>query len=181
MSQTPPESERFLASLLSEEQQNAAAASESGDPADEQFDDVDSLIDAMEALVADSRRMPFRKLLVDEEQLIDLVDRLRSAIPAEVRQAHQVLDQHDQILDRAREQARQMLEERGLLDAIDKERSRILGEAEREASRTRAEADRYARSVLVDLEERLGKLHTSVRNGIEALQPPESDSADRPK
>lgn len=170
MSQPPHEPEHLLESLLSNGEARAAEQS-NAQPTDE---DVDSLIDALEALVADGRRMPFRKLLIDEERLLDLVDRLRSAIPAEVRQAHQVLDQHDQIMTAAREKARAMLEERGMLEALEKERRQILDAAEHEAQRTRAEADRYARNVLVDLEERLSKIQTSVRNGVEALQPRES-------
>lgn len=168
MSQPPHEPEHLLESLLSDDTSAQQAAEP---PADE---DVDSLIDALEALLAEGRRMPFRKLLIDEERLLDLVDRLRSAIPAEVRQAHQVLDQHDQILSVAREKARAMLEERGMLDALEKERRQTLEAAEQEAQRIRSEADRYARTVLLDLEERLSKLQTSVRNGVEALQPRDS-------
>lgn len=168
MSQPPREPEHLLESLLADTAGGADQPSGADQPADE---DVDSLIDALEALVADGRRMPFHKLLIDEDRLIDIVDRLRSAIPAEVRQAHQVLDQHDQILNVAREKARKMLEERGVLEAIETERRRALDAAEQEAQRIRAEADRYARTVLVELEERLAKFQTSVRNGIAALQP----------
>lgn len=167
MSQPPREPEHLLESLLSDD--TARPADPPADvPADE---DVDSLIDALEALLAEGRRMPFRKLLIDEERLLDLVDRLRSAIPAEVRQAHSLLDQHDQILNTAREQARQMLTERGMLESLEKDRRQIIEAAEQEAQRIRAEADRYARNVLLDLEERLSKIQTSVRNGVEALQP----------
>lgn len=168
MSQSP-EPEHLLETLLSDQQSQAA---EAPSPVEGE-DDVDSLIDTLEALVSEGRRMPFHKLLVDEQRLLEIVDRLRTAVPAEVRQAHHVLDQHDQILGAAREKANKLLEERGMLEALDKERRRMLDEAEREASRIRTEADRYARNVLLDLEERLSKLHTSVRNGIDALQPNE--------
>ncbi|MBV9792161.1 MAG: hypothetical protein JOZ51_28510 [Chloroflexi bacterium] len=169
MSQSPHEPENLLESLLTDAQQpNDQAERAAPAPEDE---DVDGLIDMLEALVAEGRRVPFgRKLMIDEDRLLELVDRLRTAIPAEVKQAHQMLDQRDQILDQARAEARRSLEERGLLDALEKERRQILDEAEREAERTRTEADRYARSVLIDLQERLDKFQTSVRNGIDALQ-----------
>ena len=174
MTQTPGEPEHLLESLLSDEQQAAADAAAA--PTDGE-DDVDALIDALEALVADSRRMPFHKLLVDEDRLLHLVDRLRSAVPAEVRQAHRVLDEQDEILSKANSQAQRMLEERGLLDALEHERRRVLDEATRDAERTRTEADRYARNVLVDLQQRLEKLQTSVRNGIDALQSGDTPAA----
>jgi hypothetical protein len=169
MSQSPHEPENLLESLLSDaqrpaEQPDAAAAV----PEDE---DVDALIDMLEALVAEGRRVPFgRKLMIDEDRLLALVDRLRTAIPAEVKDAHRLLDQRDQILDQARAEARRTLEERGLLEELEKERRQIIGEAEREAERTRTEADRYARNVLIELQERLEQLQTRVRNGIDALQ-----------
>jgi|GEM_PF-1980105 len=167
MTQPPQQPEHLLESLLS----NTALPETPPVPADASTDeDVDTLIDELESLVADARRMPFHKLLVDEERLVQLVDRLRTAIPAEVRQAHQVLDEHDRILASARDQAQQMLEERGLLEAVEVQRRRMLDEADREATRIRTEADRYARGVLLELEERLAKFQTSVRNGIEALE-----------
>jgi hypothetical protein len=135
-------------------------------------DTIDTLIDELEALVAESRRMPFgHKLLIDEEYLHDLIDRLRIAVPSEVRQAYRILDEQERILDSARAQARQLLEQQGLLNELEQERSRVLSEAQREAESVRAEADEYAYSVLLDLQDRLAKLQHSVQNGIDALQP----------
>lgn len=167
MSTTPPEPERLLASLLDDEQ--VAGPLPADDPAERADDDVESLIDALEAVIAEGRRMPFHRMIVDEERLLGIVDRLRMAIPAEVRQAHQLLDRHDDIIEAAQSKARQIMEERGMYEAIEAERRRTLDEADREAQRIRGEADRYARAVLLDLDERLGKLQVSVRNGIEAL------------
>lgn len=170
MKEPHTEPEQLLASLLSEEQ---AAAPASQPPADGE-DDVDALIDELEALAAEGRRRLLgRKLVIDEDRLLQLVDRFRSAVPNEVRQAHRVLDEHDNILASAQEQAQRMLEERNLLSALEEERRRVLEEAERDADKIRAEADRYTRSVLLELEERLAKLQTSVRNGIDALGPDE--------
>lgn len=175
MSQSPNEPEHLLASLLSDEQQ-AAAQAEQGEQDGEE--DVDGLIDELEALVsAGRRRLLGRKLVLDEEPLLQIIDRLRTAVPAEVRQAHRVLDEHDRIIEAARAQARRAMEERGLLEAMESERRRVLEEADREAERIRLEADRYARSVLMELDERLAKLHTSVRNGIDALQGEESQAS----
>lgn len=163
------EPEHLLASLLTDEQQ-AAAAEQPQATGDEGEDDVDALIDELEALATEGkRRLLGRKLMIDEDRLLNLVDRFRSAVPVEVRQAHRVLDEHDHIIATAQAKARRVLEERGLLDAVEEERVRVIDEAQRDAERIRGEADRYARGVLIELEERLAKLHISVRNGIDAL------------
>lgn len=144
-------------------------------PPDEAHDEdtIDTLIDELEALAADSRRLPFgHKLLIDEAQLHDLIDRLRVTVPAEVHQANRILDEQERILNSARTEARQILEQQGLINELDKERSRVLSEAEREAESIRIQADEYAHNVLLDLQDRLAKLQHSVQNGIDALQPP---------
>ncbi len=177
MRESANEPEQLLASLLTDEQQAAAKRSEA--TGDEGEEDVDALIDELEALATEGkRRLLGRKLVIDEDRLLNLVDRFRSAVPAEVRQAHRVLDEHDHIIATAQAKARRALEERGLLDAVEEERARVLEEAERDADRIRGEADRYARGVLIELEERIAKLHISVRNGIAALGADETEASE---
>jgi len=180
MSERPNEPQQLLESLLSpdepEQQRVPPRIVPEAAPSDEEGEEVDALIDELETLFADAKRVPFgRRLMIDEARALELVDRLRSAFPGEVRQAHRVLDEQERILGEAQERARSMLDERGLMVELEVERERMLARAERETDQMRAEADAYVRSVLTGLEERLAKLHTSVRNGIEALEPPRTN------
>ena len=171
MSDQPHEPEQLLESLLSRDEPRQAGAV--AVPAD-QGEDVDALIDELEAMFAEAKRVPFgRRLMVDEARALEFIDRLRTAFPAEVRQAQRILDEQDRILDEARNQAHAMLQERGLMAELEVQRERTIARAEQEAERMRAEADAYVRGVLTDLDERLSKLHASVRNGLEALSPRE--------
>jgi hypothetical protein len=139
----------------------------------EQDEDVDALVDELETLFTDARRVPFgRRLMIDEERALDLVDRLRAAIPGALRQAHRVLEEQDRILNEARDQARRMLHERGLMAELEIERERMIAQADQESERITMEADAYVRGVLSSLEERLAKIQASVRNGLEALDAP---------
>ncbi len=172
MTDRPHEPQQLLESLLSPKDAPEGAPATPA-RADENDEDVDVVIDDLEMLFTGSKRMPFgRRLLVDEDQALDLVDRLRSAVPAEVRQAHRVLDEKERILDGAREEARRMLHERGLMAELEIERERMMTAAEREAERIRGDADAYVRGVLNDVGERLTKIQASVRAGIDALNPP---------
>jgi hypothetical protein len=171
MSEQRHEPQELLESLLSPEEK---AADHTASPTTDENEDVDALIDELEALLAESKRVPFgKKLLVDDVRAMELVDRLRTALPAEVRQAQRILDEQDHILDMAREQARRIINERGLASQMEAERERILADAEQEAERIRNEADVYVRGVLTDLADRLTKIQASVSNGIESLHPPE--------
>lgn len=177
MSDHDPEPERLLASLLAHDEPQPPAPTLLPAPHQlEDAEDVDALVDELETLFTEARRVPFgRRLMIDEEHALELVDRLRAAIPGAVRQAHRVLEEQGRILDEASDQARRMLHERGLMAELEIERERMIGQAEQESERITAEADAYVRGVLSNLEERLAKIQASVRNGLEALDGPHQD------
>lgn len=138
--------------------------------------ELDDLIDELEESLATGRRVPFTGyLLIEEERILDIIDRMRVAVPEELKQARRVIQEQDRLLDDARSQVQRVLEEQGLLSAIEEERQRLLQQAEDEAGQVRAGADEYARQVLNELDDRLAKLLSNVRNGLETL------SSDREK
>lgn len=155
--------------------------------------DIDFLVDRLEELIQDSPHVPLTaKLLVDEEAILRLLDQLRAAIPAQVREAQRVLQERDalvaqgeekaaNIVKLAQEQSNQMVSEAAVLQRAEQERMGILERAEAEAAkmrqaamsdadRTRAEADRYALDVLRDLERNLASYQRTIANGITLLK-----------
>lgn len=133
--------------------------------------ELDDLIDELEDALAEGRRVPFSgRLMVDEERILDIIDRMRVAVPEELKQARRVIGEQERLLSEARAQVQQAMEEQGLLAAVEAERTRMLDEAEREAQGVRAGADDYARQVLEELEQRLARLSASVQNGLKELR-----------
>jgi cell division septum initiation protein DivIVA len=129
------------------------------------------LIDELEDSLAEGRRVPFSgRLLVDEERILDIIDRMRVAVPEELKQARRVIGEQERLLADARAQVQQAMEEQGLLAAVEAERARLLAEAEHDAQGIRAGADDYARQVLEDLEQRLIRLTASVQSGLKELR-----------
>lgn len=133
--------------------------------------ELDDLIDELEDALAEGRRLPFSggRLLVDEERILDIIDRMRVAIPEEHKRARRIVQEQERLIAEAQARVQQVLEERGLLEAVNAERARLLQQAEQEAVQVRAGADEYARQVLEELDDRLTKLVTSVRNGLSEL------------
>lgn len=128
------------------------------------------MIDELEDVLAEGRRVPFSgRLMVDEERILEIIDRMRVAMPEELKQARRVVQEQDRLLAEAQSHVQQVLEEQGLLAAVETERQRLMQQAEQEAAQVRAGADEYARQVLEELDEQLAKLLTSVRNGLSAL------------
>jgi hypothetical protein len=110
--------------------------------------------------------------LVDEERILDIIDRMRVAVPEELKQARRVIAEQERLIGDAQAQVRQAMEEQGLLAAVEAERARLLDLAEHDAAGVRDGADQYARQVLEDLEQRLARLTASVQNGLRELQRP---------
>jgi cell division septum initiation protein DivIVA len=133
--------------------------------------ELDQLIDELEDVLAQGRRVPFSgRLLVDEEKLLDIIDRMRVAVPEELKQARRVIAEQERLIGDAQARVQVVLQEQGLLAAVEAERARMLEQAQREAQTVRNGADEYARQVLEDLSARLGKIQVSVQNGIGELR-----------
>ena len=144
--------------------------------------DLQYLIDRLETLVRAARRMPMvSKIMLDEQELVDLIDQMRTVLPEEIRYAKHVLRekeqiladsqaQADDILRTAREQADLMIQREGLLKEARGQADQIIRQANEEAERVTVGADNYTRQVLTDLEETLNRHVASVRKGLETLK-----------
>jgi vacuolar-type H+-ATPase subunit H len=143
--------------------------------------DIIFLIERLEALIANGRRMPMtNSVVVDQVSALDLIDQLRVAVPEEIRQAKRIneetsrlveraQEEAERILARAQEQAAFLIEERELTRAAEIESERIIGEGRREADEIRQGADAYAASVLVKLEGECVRALQSIRRGLALL------------
>ena len=65
--------------------------------------DLETILNNLENLVINSSRVPFsNKRIIKEDDLADIVDMLKQAIPAEIKKSRQILQERDKILERAR-------------------------------------------------------------------------------
>lgn len=151
------------------------------------------LIDRLERLLNESWRMPLSAyLVINEDDFLDVIDQMRTAIPQEVKEGEKVQRERERIIAQAEEEAgrivklaqedaSKLVEEHELIRAAEQRADTIIERAKREAFVLKEEADEYARGVLVSLDEQLGvmegqivSLATTVRNGLETLsQTPE--------
>lgn len=144
--------------------------------------DIYALLDQLEQLAHGTRRFRFtNKIMIDEDELLDLIDQLRTAIPDEVRQAKRMLSERERILATAQSEAERLVQqaEQDAGKLIDNEKlvaeakeqaDRILQEATETAEQVRSGADQYAADVLRSLEELLSGQLGRVRNGLQQLE-----------
>jgi cell division septum initiation protein DivIVA len=138
-------------------------------------------VERLEAMIANGRKLPLTSnVILDQAAALDLVDELRHAVPEEVQSARRINAEGERILERAQqeserivakaqEQAAFLIDERGLTEAADAERRRIIQDALGEAADVRRGSDEYAADVLVHLEGEVVKALQSIRGGIELL------------
>jgi len=164
-------------------------------PPTDELGTVVDIVDALEELVGAARRLPFTpSVVVNEEEILELVDRIRVALPDDLMAARHTLDERDQILDRAERevaevsaraeeeasravrdaqaQAAALVDEHAIVITATEQARALVGEAEQNAAAQRTAADDYAREVMQRLEEQLERWLATVREGLQALPEP---------
>lgn len=113
--------------------------------------DILHLLDQLEEEVASARKMPMGGgVLVDRKRLLDLIDQLRVAIPANIRQARDIMQRREQTLAEADAEARRMIA--GARQEVQRLVSddAIVKEARAEAARIQREAQVHAQTLIRD-------------------------------
>jgi vacuolar-type H+-ATPase subunit H len=140
------------------------------------------LLDRLEeALVTGSRVPLMARTLVDEQECLDILDQMRVAMPNEIKEARRVIAERDHILAQAREEterivrgaehrASRLVEEHAIVRTAQTRANQIEEQAEHEAGSIREEADKYAETVLLRVQERLDQALTNVRAGLRELE-----------
>ncbi len=159
--------------------------------------DIIYLLEHLERLLSQSWRVPMSNyVVVNEDDFLDVVDQMRTAIPKEIKHAERILQERDRKIAQAEEEAARIIqlahsdaeklaEEHEIVNAAHQRANTIIERSQREAQALRMEADEYVRAVLLDLNEQLDTLDTqitgvltTVRNGLQTLserQIPEAD------
>lgn len=151
--------------------------------------DILHLVDRLEALVNEGRRLPLsNRVMVDEQKIWDAIDQMRISIPEEVKRAKRTNQERDRILaqaheeaarivELAREDAARQAEQHEVAKAAEARAETILARARTDAESLRADADEYVLQVLGQLAQDLERALNEVRNGIARVQ---QDHAARP-
>lgn len=144
--------------------------------------DILHLVDRLEEVFNSGTAIPLTKrMAVDEERVLEIIDQMRVSIPEEVKKSQQVLAQRDRLLAQAheeaertvklaKEKAEQLLTRESIVQAAQNKANEIIEKAKREADGIRADADEYTVDVLSNLEAELVKSLTQARNGIARLR-----------
>ena len=144
--------------------------------------DLLSALNELEELVETSSKVPFtRKVMVEEERLLDLLDRIRTTMPEEIRQAKWIIQEREKVLGDSQKEAMRILDdvqkqiERKADDSEVVRQAKIVAEeiiakAESVAREMREGAKGYADDILGNLQDSLGKINSQIEQGRSELR-----------
>lgn len=140
---------------------------------------VKEILDQIENLVVEAKRVPImNKIMIDDNDLIHLVDELRRELPLELQKAQQVMQDRQLIIERAQEEADEILKKakrhaedlvdsseiviaaqdkaKNILDMAGAQEKDIMERTMTNATQLRSDADAYANQVFDHLLSNLG-------------------------
>lgn len=133
--------------------------------------ELEKMLEELENMIADASRVPFtNKCIIDPEQLGQIMDAIRSAVPLEVKQARQLLSDRDRRINEAMEEKERIIKQaeavaEGMIaeDEIYKqarERAQeMMDKANQESSQIRTDADEYAAKMRAEAVEFANRMH----------------------
>ena len=138
---------------------------------------VNELLDTIEDTLEESAGMPLSggKRIVDVEQIRDYLDEVRAALPGELRQAQQIVNDRAQIVDsanaqaqaivkKAEERARILVSDAEIVKAAQQRASEITSAAQTEARTLRQTVTDYCESMLRTTEDTMVENAAQVKN-----------------
>jgi cell division septum initiation protein DivIVA len=140
------------------------------------------LIDQLETLVEKAPEVPLvGKVLVDADELLDLVDIIRAAVPEEIKRAEAVSSERERMISEGQEQVERMIAKAEEYAAklvsnseiyrqAEEESKLLLEESKRRAQEMQLGAEEYALEKLDELHEVLSRALSEIERGQEALR-----------
>jgi len=144
--------------------------------------DVMTLLDELEELVDRAPKVPMTgKVLIDDNAVLDVLDRIRAALPEEIENARWVLNEKKRILEEAEREAKsiidrgktyadKMTEENEVVKQAQAYAEELVGQAKAYAREVKLGAVQYADDLLVEVERCLLQTLQSLRANREELK-----------
>jgi F0F1-type ATP synthase membrane subunit b/b' len=143
--------------------------------------DLSARLQQLEDLVRDAKSMPLSSsALLNREEVLELIEELKIALPEEIKQARWVVKDREELLAKARRDAETMVDQareeqlrlashEGIVQRANEEAERLVQEANEDARRLRLEAEDYVDAKLAQFESALQKIHEDLISTNDSL------------
>ena len=144
---------------------------------------VDDLISELQDLVADAKTLPLSggKVIVEAEKIYDILDEIQDTLPAEVRQAKNIVADRSQIIAEAKKEAediiraaedrkKQMIEQSEVMRAAKAEAAELLNDVKAKAAEMRKAANDYVENIMKRTDDAITAQLTELRKTRQNLR-----------
>ena len=144
---------------------------------------VDELISELQDLVADAKTLPLSggKVIVEAEKVYDILDEIQDTLPAEVRQAKNIVADRSQIIAEAKKEAediiraaeerkKQMIEQSEVMREAKAEAAELLNDVKAKAAEMRKAANDYVENVMKRTDDAITAQLTELRKTRQNLR-----------
>jgi len=141
-----------------------------------------NILNELEELVENSPKIPMtRRVVVDEDRLFDYLDRIRTSLPDELRQAKWVIQEREKVITDSKREALRIIEdaEKQLERKADESEvtrkaqdlaMEVQQRAEEVSEQIKQGAREYADDILAGLEDNLAHILEEIRQGRSELK-----------
>ena len=144
---------------------------------------VDELIQELQDLVSDAKTMPLTggKVIIEADKIYDILDEIQDTLPAEVRQAKNIVADRSQIIAEAKkesediirgaeERKKTMIEQSEVMREAKAEAAELLNDAKAKASEIRKAANDYVENVMKRTDDAITAQLTELRKTRQNLR-----------
>ncbi|MBQ9993048.1 MAG: hypothetical protein IJP33_06450 [Firmicutes bacterium] len=144
--------------------------------------EVDAVLQELEELIQNAPRIPISgKVMADGDAILACIDKIYDVLPEELKQAKQVIEHSDKLLESmemqgkrmiedARNQAAMLVSETQILQDAQAQANVIIAEAEKNAVELRADSYAYSEDMLQQLELNLERVILAIKKSREDLK-----------
>ena len=144
---------------------------------------VDELITELQDLIADAKTLPLSggKVIVEAEKIYDILDEIQDTLPAEVRQAKNIVADRGQIIAEAKKEAediirgaeerkKQMIEQSEIMREAKAEAAELLNDVKVKAAEMRKAANDYVENIMKRTDDAITAQLTELRKTRQNLR-----------
>lgn len=144
---------------------------------------VDELISELQDLVADSKTLPLSggKVIIDAEKIYDILDEIQDTLPAEVRQAKNIVADRSQIIAEAKKEAddiiraaeerkKQMIDQSEIMREAKAESTELINAAKAKSAEIRKAANDYVDNIMKRTDDAITAQLTELRKTRQNLR-----------
>ncbi len=144
---------------------------------------VDELINELQDLVADAKSIPLTggKVMVEAEKIYDILDEIQDTLPAEVRQAKNIVADRSQIIAEAKkesediiraaeERKKALIDQSEIMRAAKAEATELLNEVKAKAAEMRKAANDYVENIMKKTDDAITAQLTELRKTRQNLR-----------